>query len=343
MAQFHRDKSGEGRVIALSMSYQREPLLRRGLGLEHLRELMQRLVRAVIRTSASVAYGGSWNEAKEDDFTFTLLRNISAEQADSSAGGALSPIGGLISHLAWPHYLVVTPRIEAQWINCCRIVRLTQEEAGVTADDLVADVERDGRSERGLLNAALALGCMRRTMMEEVRLPAADVPDSAAPRIPPVSARVALGGKLESYSGFLPGIFEEALVTLRCGVPLYILGGFGGAATCLADAMLSGRRPPEMMAEWHFSQNPSLAKLEAELRRREPESKIRPTEVLLDELWDLVQHGPSILQTGLDDDRVCELLTTSDIGRAITLTKQGLHETLGIDFQNKTATPSIGR
>ena len=88
-----------------------------------------------------------------------------------------------------------------------------------------------------LFNKAVTLSAMRRLMMQPmfVDIPGVDKPK----RIPPVTARILLGGKVDGYAGFLPGIFEEALTTWQSKRPVYILGGFGGAAEVLADAMLA--------------------------------------------------------------------------------------------------------
>jgi hypothetical protein len=67
--------------IAFLISYERADLLARGLGLEHLRELLIRLARPILRCGASLAYGGNWEE-REDNFTYDLPTLISAEQND---------------------------------------------------------------------------------------------------------------------------------------------------------------------------------------------------------------------------------------------------------------------
>ena len=51
------------------------------------------------------------------------------------------------------------------------------------------------------------------------------------------SARVVLGGRIEGYLGSMPGIAEEALLTLQAGRPLYLLGGFGGCARDIAESL----------------------------------------------------------------------------------------------------------
>ncbi|WP_374982281.1 hypothetical protein [Salmonella enterica] len=61
-------------------------------------------------------------------------------------------------------------------------------------------------------------------------------------------ARIIVGGRLTGYSGRMPGIIEEASLALRESIPLFIVGGFGGAAGLLTDlvagqALESGRQP----------------------------------------------------------------------------------------------------
>ena len=73
-------------------------------------------------------------------------------------------------------------------------------------------------------------------------------------------ARLLIGGKTRrqstdipnGYIGDFPGIVEEALHTLRKGQPLFIAGGFGGAAALLARELGLGRDlpvPDEALAE----------------------------------------------------------------------------------------------
>src|SRR5262245_33892414 len=234
----YRSRAIADSVIAFSISYQRENLLVRGMGLEHLRELLIRLARPILRQGASLAYSGNWRET-EDNFTFDLLRLISAEQEDNSLGGPDShlQIGKLYNHLSWPYYLDITPKIEAQWINCCRVIRITQQLAGLAEADIVSDTDAQNQQPRTVFNRAVTLSAMRRITMLGLSCNIPDVPQPE--RIPPVVARILLGGSVHAYTGFLPGIFEEALVTLQHSRSLYVLGGFGGAAEMLGRAMLA--------------------------------------------------------------------------------------------------------
>lgn len=82
-------------------------------------------------------------------------------------------------------------------------------------------------SERSAADTAKALRAIRRALPHHC------------------DARLIIGGKTrakssrhpDGYSGALPGIVEEALYTVRAGQPLYVAGGFGGAAAVLAQEL----------------------------------------------------------------------------------------------------------
>ncbi len=50
-------------------------------------------------------------------------------------------------------------------------------------------------------------------------------------------ARVLIGGKLSGFKGSIPGIIEEAIVTIEKRQPLYVSAGFGGAAALVAQQL----------------------------------------------------------------------------------------------------------
>lgn len=328
----HRDRTAVAKVVAFSISYQREPLLARGFGIKHLHELLVRLARPLIRSGASLAYGGHWKET-EDNFTFPLLHLISGEQEDNSAAGpdASPVIGGLINHSAWPYYLEITPRVEAQWINCCRIVRITQAAAGVDAKNIVPDAEAKSGSDAALFNTALTLSTMRLTAARGTAIP---IPDASPEMVPPVSARVVLGGKLDGYRGFAPGLVEESLLTLESSAPLFVLGGFGGAGEAIARLFLTpSAPPPELTLDWQMAHNADLERL-AELGAAfGMPAHVRGTRQVLEAIHARASTGAplsSVLSTGLGQEETREMLETRDMDRAVQLVRQGLQAQLGV-------------
>ncbi|MGE0824309.1 MAG: hypothetical protein AB7G75_23700 [Candidatus Binatia bacterium] len=325
----HRSQILANKLIAFSISYQPEDLLAGGMGLKHLRELLIQLARPFLQQGADLLYSGHWQKT-EDNFTYDLLDLIRAEQANKSYGGPGTNfrIGKLYNFLSWPSYLALTPNTEAQWINCCRIVRITQQMAGLPAEDIVSDADAQNKEPRTIFNTAVTLSAMRRLSMEGMAIMIPDVPQSGI--IPPVVARILLGGKVENYLGFIPGVFEEALVTIEKQCPLYVLGGFGGAAEVLARAILGtgSDRPSALTLPWHKEHNPALAQLLEQTPPFVYPVGCRSSEEMLTALFSLVQQArlnpAHVLNTGLSNEETRELLQTRSAADAVRLVRTGL-------------------
>lgn len=336
----YRSRESANRLIALSVSYEREPLLARGFGLEHLRELVILLARPLLRQGASLAYGGDWRE-RSDNFTYDLLRLVSAEQDEAAEREELGDaaevpaIGRMYNYSAWPYYLRITPALEALWINSCRIIRIDQEMAGIPPEQRIPDGDFDpdqdvARMPRNvLINTAICLGAMRRLATDGISLTSPDVPRTES--IPPVAARIVLGGKLSGYSGFMPGIFEEALLTLERHTPLYLLGGFGGATEVVANALLAAPGSAfheELASAWQTKHTPELAALKNLQGARPLPYGILDSETGLIRLRTAIESArldlPSALRTGLSLDETTELMRTRDMRRAAALVHRGL-------------------
>ncbi len=65
-------------------------------------------------------------------------------------------------------------------------------------------------------------------------------------------ARILLGGKQGKFLGYLPGIVEEAYFSLKANKPVYIVGGFGGAAKSLSK-IICGGVSEELTNEFQYS------------------------------------------------------------------------------------------
>lgn len=57
-----------------------------------------------------------------------------------------------------------------------------------------------------------------------------------------IRARIFLGGRIEGYKGTMPGIAEEAKLSLEAGQPVYFLGGFGGCTRDIAETIGVAKR-----------------------------------------------------------------------------------------------------
>lgn len=329
-------------LIAIAISFERDNLLARGLGLDHLKELLVRLARPLLRQGISLAYGGNWDE-QEENLTYELLRLVSAEKAveaehqmadglpDDTAQpppAARPSAGRLINHCPWPNYLKITPAIEAQWINCCRIVRVTPAMAKIPDAAIIPSTQLDLPPDdknypvQAFLHQALCLSKMRQLMLRGIsfRIPDHEPPES----IPPIDARIVLGGKVEGYRGFIPGIFEEALLSLEKRSPLYLLGGFGGATEVLAEALLADPSAA-LPAALQEVPGPTLLKDTDGLLTS---ACLRDTSALLRALREAIHAAQGqlakALNNGLDEADNRRLLTTRDMREALALVHKGL-------------------
>lgn len=66
-------------------------------------------------------------------------------------------------------------------------------------------------------------------------------------------ARLLIGGKCDNYLGKLPGIIEEAKITISQNKPLYLVGAFGGASKQITD-VLKGKTFSFANSSFHQSQ-----------------------------------------------------------------------------------------
>jgi hypothetical protein len=63
-----------------------------------------------------------------------------------------------------------------------------------------------------------------------------------------VTALVAVGGRTSGYAGWRPGIAEEIAAAVKADKPIYLVGGFGGAASWYASAAFLGGGIPNALA-----------------------------------------------------------------------------------------------
>jgi hypothetical protein len=94
---------------------------------------------------------------------------------------------------------------------------------------------------RYMNNAGDAAWNLRQRPRDLVQLPENDWADAMTAMRNYVTlnsdARVVIGGKTAGYIGRMPGISEEAFTSIALGKPLFVVGGFGGAAEPIARSI----------------------------------------------------------------------------------------------------------
>lgn len=226
-----------GRKIAISVSESTD-LGRLGLNSWHLDLTIAELSRAIVIAGGIVVYGGAINHG----FTSIVLEE--AERFGSTDG-------------AFEH---VVPYTEHTSRNADELERYAGS-LGVQSSLTLLDAHGDPRSLQTLLSVDGALDDVAQSeALTAMRNHSAEISD----------ARVVVGGKVADFAGDIPGVAEEAAATLRAGKPLYVAGGFGGAAT-LVGSILTPTLYEWLPAELPAGLSPDIRRVvEAELMLDRP-------------------------------------------------------------------------
>ena len=216
----------EQHVIAISTS-ESQDMAALGLSDEHLRDAMTEIARHVLRLGARLVYGG---DLRQYGFSELLFEIVARHQPNTdNVEGHI----GITNYLAWPvHILLPFEKLEETASDLAGSADLICLELDGT---LMSMKERQQLGSRQPTEAEWSKGltAMRRRMLCET------------------NARIVLGGRTDRYKGAMPGIGEEALLSLQDGQPLFLIGGFGGCARDITECIGLIDRPAFDLRGWH--------------------------------------------------------------------------------------------
>jgi hypothetical protein len=135
-------------------------------------------------------------------------------------------------------------------------------------------------------------------------------------------ARLVIGGKLKGYSGLVPGVVEEAWFSLMQKKPLYLVGGFGGAARAVSDLLMNNERPEfaDAWARQHLPDYDAVLALYAQHG-----GDVRSMAQMSTDIATCAQEGlAQALNNGLDEVENRELVASTDPQRIAWLVLTGL-------------------
>jgi hypothetical protein len=213
----------EGIQVAMSLSDTPNTARAAGQTGDAINDVMVYLARTLIAAGASIAYGGDFRRGGYTEVLAAVIRTYNQT-------GTRAP-QSLHSYLGAP--IELKEAFEDLPLVVHHLVR---------SPDIAPDAMMPPPSPTEQHPSALYYSDMRRVMAKHT------------------SARIVLGGQSEprtqdkgpGYGGRYPGIVEEAWRTLEAGKPLYVAGGFGGAAELVAD-LLEGREIPALLQDGTFA------------------------------------------------------------------------------------------
>jgi hypothetical protein len=217
-------------------------------------------------------------------------------------GGDLRP-GGFTEHL-----LALARRIPARRehvVHCylCWPINLTQVPARVADLEPIVDADRLPSGPGEHMAWARNLTAMRALMADRT------------------AARIAMGGRVAGSRGAMPGLLEEALLTLQRGQPLFVLGAFGGCGRVLWDA-LNGRPVPELDLDYQAEHDPGYRAFHADYNAWAAASGAPGVDYAAIRDY-LAELGPGGLGNGLDAGANARLAETPYIDEMVALVLQG--------------------
>lgn len=247
-----------------------------GLSEEHLRDAMAEVARHLLALGARLVYGG---DLRAHGFSELLFELVARHRRDADDGDDRT---GVLNYLAWPVHIRMTmddlERFAADLAGSTELLFLAQDGSRLTL------MERNGLSQREPTEAEWAEGltAMRHVMLRKTH------------------ARVVLGGRVDQYKGIMPGIAEEALLSLRARQPLFLMGGFGGCARDIAETL-------GLVGPWAATPRPAWP------GRQEFEA-----------------FAASDLNNGLTSEESATLARTAHVDQAVTLILRGLLNVCGV-------------
>ncbi|GAB2918010.1 hypothetical protein GCM10027047_14550 [Rhodococcus aerolatus] len=187
--------------VAISVSDSAD-LSRLGLAQQHCELAVAEIARAILIAGGTVVYGGRLVPA---GFTQILFDEVGRFADDREA------------------LIICVPQSEHVMLSANEIRQLEEDaSSSVTircldeGGQVVLPSERD---LSGQVDVPLGLSAMRSYVTKNT------------------AARVVIGGRLMGQQGPLPGVLEEIKLSLEASQPIYVAGGFGGAAYAAARAM----------------------------------------------------------------------------------------------------------
>lgn len=260
-----------GRRIAISVSESAD-LARLGLSPLHLELTVAELTRAIVLAGGIAVYGG------KIDVGFTQIVREEAERYATD-------------HVVFEHYVPFTEHANLSRAELQAYVgRLGVHSEVHLIDAVGVAAPVSGANQPGFVRAEVEPS----TVLTTARTLIAEVCDG----------RVIVGGRLSDYLGAIPGVVEEAVLTLGAGKPLYVAGGFGGAAAFV------GRHQTPDLYDWL------------------PEGMPQGAEALVDEAAFSRLRGTRGAQ-GLDDDDARLFASSNRPSDIATLAILGLSRLLG--------------
>ncbi len=210
-----------GKSIAISVS-ENEDLEKLGFTVQHLNDITMEIARYVIANDGKALYGG---DLRQNGFTtlFSELSNQYKRINDDTSGFA--------NYFVFPNTRQLTRSTRIHFLS--KNIEIHEVE---DPESLGIDYNSKYDPKTNIEHRYIFSECFKKMRMEMTK---------------DCTARVLVGGKITNYLGYIPGVIEEALNTLRENKPLYLVGAFGGATEKLIR-LIKGEQVTELTNDYQY-------------------------------------------------------------------------------------------
>ena len=180
-----------------------------GIGSDMLRDLTTELLRHILKAGGFIIYGG---DLRKEGFT-ELFRELSNQYGQCEK--KQQDVFYFSNYLAWPLYNNMGLS-EKEEYKKCRVELIEVSPSDAVPKEAEKEFSAPITDE---IRYMLATSLTKMRMCEE---------DKAV-------ARILVGGRTSGFTGRMAGIVEEFIIAKEKNHPIYLIGGFGGAAKVLVD------------------------------------------------------------------------------------------------------------
>lgn len=198
--------------IAFSVS-ESDDMQKCGCGKAMLKDVVLELSRYILKAGGNLVYGG---DLRKEGFT-EAFENFSYQYGAQEKTD--NQVKYFTNYFAWPIYLNISKIDQAEFIHC----RVEPKFVEAPADVVDASKFLPPVGNENLTIWAYSLTKMREKMESNA------------------DARIIIGGRLSGFKGKYAGIIEEFMIAAQHEHPIYLIGGFGGAAKAIVD-LLEGKK-----------------------------------------------------------------------------------------------------
>lgn len=277
----------EGKNVAISISESPDSSIL-GIGKAMFEDLSVELARHLLISGAHLVYGGDLRPGGFTELFKDLAYQYGIYEKDKTLKNYFT------NYLAWPIYVGMAPATYAKYKSC----RVQCQKATIP-DTIPTDLHGQmvpPSTVENLYYWAESLKAMRLEMESNI------------------DALIILGGRVAGFKGYMPGLFEEAIIAENCRHPIFLLGGFGGAASRLIK-LLKGETTSEKLFEECCSQH---------LYQKFVTYLAKEKEAMNFKALDVFSNNMDVLKNGLSKEDNERLFVTTNVTEIIALILKGL-------------------